>query len=61
MSTAQLAAVSFLARHSGRTHALYPYQLGRWFALCQSNGLDPPVGIQRAYVELYIRGWATRG
>jgi hypothetical protein len=27
MSTAQLAAVSFLARYSGRTHALYAFQL----------------------------------
>jgi hypothetical protein len=45
MSTAQLAAVSFLARYSGRTHALYTYQLGRWFAWCESNGLDPLIGI----------------
>jgi len=27
MSTAQLSAVSYLARYSGRTHALYAYQL----------------------------------
>ena len=27
MSTAQLAAVSFLARYSGRTHHLYSFQL----------------------------------
>jgi hypothetical protein len=27
MSTAQLAAVSFLARYSGRTHALHAFQL----------------------------------
>lgn len=31
MSTAHLAAVSFLARYSGRTHALYAYQLRAWF------------------------------
>ena len=55
MSTAQLAAVSFLARYAGRTHALYAYQLRRWFAWCETNGLDPLVGIQRAHVELYIR------
>ena len=55
MSTAQLAAVSYLARYSGRTHALYAFQLRRWFAWCESNGLDPLVGIQRAHVELYIR------
>jgi len=28
MTTTQLAAVSYLARYSGRTHALYGYQLG---------------------------------
>ena len=28
MSTAQLAAVSYLARYSERTHSLYAYQLG---------------------------------
>jgi len=27
MTGAQLAAVSFLARYSGRTHSLYAYQL----------------------------------
>jgi hypothetical protein len=39
MSSAQLAAVSFLARYSGATHALYRTQLGRWFAWCTANGL----------------------
>ena len=29
MSTAQLAAVSYLARYTGHTHALYAYQLRR--------------------------------
>ena len=47
--------MSFLARYSGRTHALYTYQLKRWFTWCEGNGLDPLVGIQRAHVELYIR------
>ena len=55
MSTAQLAAVSFLARYAGRTHAMYTSQLARWFAWCEGNGLDPLLGIQRAHVELYIR------
>ena len=55
MSPAQLAAVSYLARYSGHTHALYAYQLRRWFAWCEANGLDPLIGIQRAHVELYIR------
>jgi hypothetical protein len=54
MSTAQLAAVSFLARYSGRTHEMYTSQLARWFAWCEGNGLDPPVGIKRAHVELYL-------
>ena len=61
MSTAQLAAVSFLARYSGRTHALYAHQLKRWFAWTESNGLDPLVGIQRAHVELYIRHLGETG
>ena len=55
MSPAQLAAVSYLARYSGHTHRLYAFQLRRWFAWCESNGLDPLQSIQRAHVELYIR------
>jgi integrase/recombinase XerD len=54
MSTAQLAAVSYLARYSGHTRTLYAYQLRRWFAWYESNGLDPLLGIRRAHVELYI-------
>ena len=61
MSTAQLAAVSYLARYAGRTHVPYTYQLAPWFSWCQSNALDPLVGIQRAHVELYIRGLGERG
>ncbi|MGB9373916.1 MAG: tyrosine-type recombinase/integrase [Jiangellales bacterium] len=61
MSTAQLAAVSFLARYSGRTHALYAFQLKQWFVWCEHHGLDPLAGIQRAHVELYIRGLGERG
>ena len=55
MTPAQLAAVSYLARYSGHTHALYAYQLRRWFGWCAANGLDPLNGVQRAHVELYIR------
>ncbi len=44
MSTAQLAAVSFLARYSARTNDLYAFQLREWFAWCERNGLDPLVG-----------------
>ena len=61
MSTAQLAAVSYLARYSGRTHALYSCQLREWFAWCESNGLDALTGVQRAHVELYIRQLGDRG
>ena len=60
MTSAQLAAVSYLARYGGRTHALYSFQLRQWFAWCESNGLDPLVGIQRAHVELYIRALGER-
>lgn len=55
MTPAQRAAVSYLARYSGHTHALYACQLRRWFAWCESNDLDPLIGIQRAHIELYIR------
>ena len=61
MTTAQLAAVSFLARYAGHTHELYSYQLRRWFQWCEGNGLDPLVGIQRAHVELYIRSLGEAG
>ena len=61
MSSAHLAAVSFLARYGGRTHELYEYQLKEWFSWCETNGLDPLVGVQRAHIELYIRGLAERG
>jgi len=44
MTTAQLAAVSYLARYAGRSHALYAYQLRQWFSWCETSGLDPLVG-----------------
>jgi integrase/recombinase XerD len=34
---------------------LYAHQLGQWFAWCETNAVDPLVGIQRAQVELDIR------
>ncbi|WP_341229361.1 tyrosine-type recombinase/integrase [Nocardioides salarius] len=61
MSPAQLAAVSYLARYSGHTHKLYAFQLQRWFAWCESNGLDPLERIQSAHVELYIRQLGDSG
>ncbi len=60
MTAAQLAAVSYLARYAGRTHALYAYQLSQWFAWCETNGLVPLCGIQRAHIELYIRQLGDR-
>lgn len=60
MSTAQLAAVSYLARYAGRTHTLYAYQLREWFTWCESHALDPLMGIQRAHVELFIRQLGER-
>ena len=61
MTAAQSAAVSFLARYSGHTRDLYTVQLRRWFEWCLHNELDPLVGIERAHVELYIRGLGESG
>jgi integrase/recombinase XerD len=61
MTAAQLAAVTFLARYAGHTHELYTFQLRRWFQWCESNDLDPLMGIQRAHVELYIRSFGEAG
>lgn len=55
LTPAQLAAVSYLARYTGHTHALYAYQLRRWCTWCDTNTLDPLFDIQRAHVELYVR------
>ena len=52
LAPAQLAVVSYLARYSGHTHHLYAYQLRRWFAWCEGNGLDALTCVQRAHVEL---------
>lgn len=55
LTPAQLAAVSYLARYTGHTRALYAYQFRRWFSWCDTNTLAPFFGIQRAHLELYIR------
>jgi hypothetical protein len=55
MTPAKRAAVSYLARYCGHAHVLYAYQLRRLFGWCETNGLDPLVGIQRAHIELYVR------
>jgi hypothetical protein len=44
MTPAQRAAVSYLAPYSGHTHALFAYQLRRWFGWCDTNALDPLSG-----------------
>lgn len=59
MSTAQLAAVSFLARYSGRTHHLYQFQLREWFAWCERNGLDPLVGSSAPTFSSTSAAWAS--
>lgn len=61
MTAAHQAAVSYLARYNGHTHALYAYQLRRWFNWCETNHLDPLMNIQRAHVELYIRHLSQAG
>ncbi|MGA8045771.1 MAG: tyrosine-type recombinase/integrase, partial [Dermatophilaceae bacterium] len=61
ISSAHLGAISFLARYGGRTHELYEYQLREWFSWCETNGLDPLVGVQRGHIELYIRSFYERG
>jgi integrase/recombinase XerD len=61
MTPAQLAAVSYLARYSGRIHGLYSYQLRRWFTWCETNGLDPLVDVQPAHIGLYIRQLGKAG
>ena len=54
MSTAAMAAVSFLTRWCGQIHCLLAFRLRRWFTWCEGDGLDPLVGVQRAPVELYL-------
>ena len=61
ISTAHLAAVSCLARYSGRTHTLYSFQLRGWLTWCEGNGLDPLLSVQRAHVDLDIRQPGDRG
>ncbi len=61
ISTARLAAVSFLARYSGRSHHLYQFQRREWFPWSERNGHDPLAGVQRAHAELYIRSLGQRG
>lgn len=55
LSSAHLAAVSYLARYQGQTHALYTRYLGEWFAWCEAQGIDPLTDVVRAHVELYVR------
>ena len=59
MSTAQMAAVSFLARYSGQTHRLYAFQRRQWFTWCEGHGLDPLVGVQRAQSSSTSAVWVN--
>lgn len=52
---AQLAAVAFLARYSGRTLESYRAGLRQFFQWANSAGL-PPLAATRAHIELY-RAW----
>jgi hypothetical protein len=51
MTPAQLAAVSYLARYTGHTHALYAYQLRRWFTP------DPPTVVVGWSGFVWDGGW----
>ena len=61
LTPAQIAAVSYLARYSGPTHALYAYQLRRWFGWCKSNGLEPLTGVQQPTWSCTSAGSPSRG
>lgn len=61
MSTAELAAVSYLARFAGRTHILYGYQLRQQFAWWEINGLDPLSGSSAPTSSCTCAGSATAG
>ncbi|MGB8384249.1 MAG: hypothetical protein WCG47_23910 [Dermatophilaceae bacterium] len=52
MSRAQLAAVSYRARYSRRTHAPVLLPAQAVVPLLREHRAGPPVGIQRAHVEL---------
>ena len=52
---AQLAAVAFLARYSGRTLESYRADLRQFFQWASSAGM-PPLAATRAHIELY-RAW----
>lgn len=61
MTPDQQTAVSYLSRYAGHTHTLYAAQLRRWIGWCETNGLDPLTGIQRAHIELDIRHLGESG
>ena len=52
MSPAQQAAVSYLARYSGRTRAWYAFRLRCWFAWCETYG---PAALDEVAAVLYRR------
>src|SRR5918994_3370795 len=57
---AQLAAVSFLARYSGRTLEAYRHDLRGFFQWATDNRIVV-LGANRAHIELFRAGWRTAG
>ena len=55
LDDAQLAAVAFLARYSGRTLESYRADLRQYLGWTASVGV-PPLAATRAHIELY-RAW----
>lgn len=60
MTTAQLAAVSFLARYAGRTHELYAYRLRRWFEGARATGWTRWSGSNAPTSSCTSAVWARR-
>ena len=60
LDEAQLAAVAFLARYSGRTLESYRADLRQFFQWASDVGL-PPLAATRAHIELYRASMDERG
>ena len=57
---AELAAVAFLARYSGRTLDAYRHDLRSYFSWAETSGLDV-LAATRPHVELYRHHMEQRG
>ena len=60
LDQAQLAAVAFLARYSGRTLDSYRADLGQFFQWCADVDMAP-LGARRTHIELYRAWMGERG